>query len=141
MFVPVDGALTEVLYADSSIYDEAASKGVYLVSPSTLLPALRVVSNLWILSEQSDRMRKLAAMAKTIYDRLNLVVESAEKLKGSLNKADEHFSDLEKRLYTGNRSLSKAIENFDTKSRNEFREIDGNLIDDQTKFQIEESRK
>ncbi|MGN1280861.1 MAG: DNA recombination protein RmuC [Succinivibrio sp.] len=140
MFVPVDGALSEVLYTDDAIYDEAAAKGVYLVSPSTLIPALRVVSNLWILSEQSDRMRKLAGMAKTIFDRLNLVVESAEKLKGTLKKADEHYSDLEKRLYTGNRSLSKAIENFDSKSRNEFKEIDGNIIDNQNPFQLEEDK-
>ena len=67
MFVPIDGALSLAINSDSTLYDEASKKNIYLVSPSSLIPALRVSANLWVLSNQNEKIRALAIEAQQIY--------------------------------------------------------------------------
>ena len=131
MFVPIDSALTEALRYDSSLYDNAARNKIYLVSPSSILPALRVVSNLWILSEQTDKMRELARIAQAIFEKFNNITESCDSVFNAEKKLNDSLEQLRGRLFTGKGNLKTMLEKFDKNAKREFKEIDGQVIDRQ----------
>lgn len=130
MFVPVDAALTDALYADSSLYDRAAQNKIFLVSPSTLLPALRVVGNLWVLAEQSDRMRALASFAQKINAKFNNVIDSCEKITTAEKKLRDSVDELENRLYKGKGNFKSMIDKFDANSSRELKALENDKVID-----------
>lgn len=101
MFIPVDNALSLALKEDNNLYEYAVKNNVYLVSPSNLLPALRVVSNLWVLSTQNDKMRKLAAEAQNIYKKCDLVVEAFEDMEKRYKSLGDCIDNAGNRFYRG----------------------------------------
>lgn len=116
MFVPVDNALTLAFQGDDSLYSYAALKNVYLVSPSSLLPALRTVSNLWMLSSQNERLRRIAAEAQNIYKKLTLVNASFEDVKKRSQALQDSLLQLDTRLMSGKGNLTNMLKNFDSKA-------------------------
>ena len=130
MFVPVDAALTDALYADSALYDRAAQNKIFLVSPSTLLPALRVVGNLWVLAEQSDRMMNLASFAQKINAKFNNVIDSCEKITSAEKKLRDSVDELENRLYKGKGNFKSMIDKFDANSSRELKALENNKVID-----------
>jgi DNA recombination protein RmuC len=129
MFVPLDGALFLAFNRDHSIYDYAASKNVYLVSPSTLVPALRVVSNLWVLAHQNDHIRELANSAKKVADKFELVHAAFSDAIKRKESFDDSLRLLENRLFTGKGSLSTLLERFSTRAPQVIKELDGTTVD------------
>ena len=116
MFVPIDGALSGALQAAPGLYDEAQREGVYLVSPSTLLPALRVAASLWMLARQNERVQAIAASAGRVHDRLAAVLGAladTDKRRQALNAS---FDTLASRLQHGSRSLASMLEAFSAKA-------------------------
>ncbi len=116
MFVPIDGALSLAINKDSSLYDEASQSNIYLVSPSSLLPALRVVANLWVLSKQNERIRALASEAQQIYAKFSQVLnalEDVQKKESSLNSSIELLNN---RLRGGKGNLEGQLQNFAVKA-------------------------
>ncbi|MDD6318881.1 MAG: DNA recombination protein RmuC [Succinatimonas hippei] len=129
MFVPLDGALFLAFNRDHAIYDYAASKNIYLVSPSTLVPALRVVSNLWILAHQNDHIRDLATSAKKIADKFDLVRDAFSDV---LKRKDAFESSLEvlgNRLINGKGNLASMLSRFSARAPEVMKEIDGTTVD------------
>ena len=89
MFVPIDHALGLALRSDDTLYSYAQNKNIYLISPSSLLPALRIVGNLWALANQGDKFKLLANSADRIYKKCNKVCNDFEnilKIRDNLNK-------------------------------------------------------
>lgn len=116
MFVPIDGALSLAINKDASLYDEASQNNIYLVSPSSLLPALRVVANLWVLSKQNERIRALASEAQQIYAKFSQVLnalEDVQKKEASLNSSIEVLNN---RLRGGKGNLEGQLQNFAVKA-------------------------
>lgn len=129
MFVPLDGALSDAICNDTSLYDNAAMSKIYLVSPSSMIPALRVVSNLWILSEQTDRISSLINSAQDIWNKfetaqskLSQVIEFGDKQKRALDELQISFC-------TGQGNLRSKLEKFNkTHAKSRFIKS-GNTID------------
>lgn len=129
MFVPLDGALQAAFNNDHSIYSYAEERHIYLVSPSTLIPSLKVVSNLWVLSRQNNHIRELAHEAQKIADKFELVKRSYDdviKKKEGFERALNEFGD---RLLSGRGNLSKMIASFAVNAPKTLREMDGKTID------------
>lgn len=112
MFVPIDQALTAALMADEDLYNYAAQKNVYLVSPSTLLPALRVTSNLWLLASQNEKVREIALQAQRIYKKLELVNEAFEDVLKSENTLQKSLNTMQTRLNAGRGNLTNMLSTF-----------------------------
>lgn len=132
MFVPVDNALSVALKEDNNLYEYAAKNNVYLVSPSNLLPALRVVSNLWVLSTQNDKMRKLAAEAQNIYKKCDLVVEAFEDMEKRYKSLGDCIENASNRFYRGKGNLRNMIGSFALNSPKALHEEDGAIIERET---------
>ena len=115
MFVPIDNALTLALESSDSLYSFASSNNIYLVSPQTLMPALKVVSNLWVLATQNERVKDIVNDALNIYKKAILVKEAFDDSQKRLNQMQDSFSTAKNRLYEGKGNLCSLLESFSNK--------------------------
>ena len=116
MFVPIDGALFLAINKDTTLYDEASQNNIYLVSPSSLLPALRVVANLWVLSKQNERIRALASEAQQIYAKFSQVLNALEDVQKKEASLSSSLEVLNNRLRGGKGNLEGQLQNFSVKA-------------------------
>lgn len=129
MFIPVDGALTLATTLDPGLYEKASHEGVCLVSPSTLVPALRVVANLWVLARQNEHIRDLAHEAQKIADKYERASQSFQELIKSKAAYDNKLDTLESQLFSGRGSLQKLLLRFSQKAPQVLKELDGNTVE------------
>ncbi len=116
MFVPIDHALGLALRAKPEIYANAQEKGIYLVSPSSLLPALRLVGNLWVLGEQSEKFKKLSQLAERIALKSEKVCRDFEAVSKAVTSLNSATSNLSTSLYDGRGNLRTLLGNFASKA-------------------------
>src|SRR5699024_4856298 len=69
MFIPSEAAYVEALRGDFELQREALGANIALVSPTTLMPMLRAVENLWRLDKQEKNAEAIADRAGTLYDK------------------------------------------------------------------------
>lgn len=112
MFVPIDNALTEGFLADPELYTYASLKNVYLVSPSTLMPALKVTANLWIIATQNDKVRRIALQAQKIYKKLEGINEAFADVKRRQEQLHGSISALDTKLCSGRGNLNTMLQSF-----------------------------
>ena len=128
MFVPLDGALYDALKTDSGLYNEAARNRIYLVSPSSLLPALRVVSNLWMMSEQTENIGELIRTAQDIWKKFSTIEEKMAAVLSSSDKQQKSLLELQNLLYAGRGNLKNKLANFNTAGSHYVKLQDSNVL-------------
>lgn len=112
MFVPVDQALAVALREDPQLYDYAQKKNIALVSPSITVPALRVVSNLWVLADQSEKLKQLAQLADRIYQKSQKVCSDFEGVLKARDSLNNNIDKLNTSLYQGRSNLGQMLNTF-----------------------------
>ena len=112
MFVPIDGALEQALSFDPNLYQYAQKGGVYLVSPSTLIPALKVVSNLWVLATQNERIAKIASEAQNIYNKAQSVQSLLERAQKQYYALGTCLDSVQNSFSNGKGNLLRLMERF-----------------------------
>ncbi len=80
MFMPVEAAFAAALQADENLLAEALASNVVVVTPTTLLAALRTIENLWQYEHQSKNSQEIARRAGLMYDKFRSFVEEMEKI-------------------------------------------------------------
>lgn len=101
MFIPNEHAYIEALKFDSSIYDNAYKNNVAITTPSSILPILRTVKNLWNIEKQNENASKIAEKAGQLYDKLAGFVGNMESIDKSLVGARKAYDEAFKQLSTG----------------------------------------
>lgn len=72
-----------------------------LVSPTTLLVALRTIANLWRYEHQSRNAQHIADRASKLYDKMRLFVDDMSAIGQSLDKAQDNYRQAMKNLRRG----------------------------------------
>ncbi|MBI5329751.1 MAG: DNA recombination protein RmuC [Betaproteobacteria bacterium] len=103
MFVPIEPAFMLAIANDGALWQDAWTKNVLLVSPSTLLFVVRTVAHLWRQEQQSRNAQEIAKRGGELYDKLVGFVEDMENLGIKLNQAQKAYE-----LATGKFSLGKG---------------------------------
>lgn len=129
MFVPLDGALQAAFLQDHSLYTYAEQKNIYLVSPQTLIPSLKVVSNLWVLARQNEHIRALALDAQKIADKFDLVRKAYDDVVKRKDSFEEALDTFGSRLLNGRGNLSSMLTRFATRSPKVLAELQGKTFD------------
>ena len=70
MFLPIEPAFGAALTADPKLFEFAFGHRVILVTPSTLLAALRTVTNVWKIEKQSKNVLEIARLGGQLHDKL-----------------------------------------------------------------------
>lgn len=92
MFVAIEPAFMLAIAQDSNLWQDAWTKNVLLVSPSTLLFVVRVVAHLWRQEQQTRNAQDIAKRGAELYDRLVGFVEDFEKIGLQLKRAQEIYT-------------------------------------------------
>ncbi|MGI9946535.1 DNA recombination protein RmuC [Vibrio hyugaensis] len=112
MFIPVEPAFQVAIQADPSLVNDAMEQNIILVSPTTLLVALRTIDNLWRNERQNENAQLIAERAAKLYDKLRLFVDDMEGLGGALDKANQTYQGAMNKLATGRGNVIRQAESF-----------------------------
>lgn len=112
MFIPVEPAFLLAIDRQPELISEALQNNIMLVSPTTLLVALRTIANLWRYEHQSRNAQKIAERAGRLYDKMRLFVDDMSAIGQSLDKAQESYRQAMKKLASGRGNLLARAEAF-----------------------------
>ncbi|HGS4462463.1 TPA: DNA recombination protein RmuC [Vibrio metschnikovii] len=112
MFIPVEPAFQVAIQADPSLVKDALEQNIILVSPTTLLVALRTIDNLWRYERQNQNAQEIAERASKLYDKLRLFVEDMQGLGGALDRANQSYQSAMNKLATGRGNAIRQAESF-----------------------------
>ncbi|WP_070970902.1 DNA recombination protein RmuC [Vibrio sonorensis] len=112
MFIPVEPAFQLAIQADPSLVKEALEQNIILVSPTTLLVALRTIDNLWRNDRQNQNAQIIADRASKLYDKLRLFVDDMQGVGAALDKANQNYQGAMNKLATGRGNLIRQAESF-----------------------------
>jgi DNA recombination protein RmuC len=113
-FLPSESLLSAALGADPSLLDYSFSKRVALASPVNLWAVLKTVAYTWTQQELTEDAHRLFTLSRTLYDRLSLLAQRAEKLRGALERTvttyNEFAATLESRVLVTGRQINRMDE-------------------------------
>ncbi len=129
LFLPIEGAFLAAVDSDSGLFNEALSKNILLVCPTTLLATLRTIQNIWRYEYQNRNALEIAKRAGGLYDKFVGFVESLEDVGHRINQARDAYDTAHKRLVSGRGNLirrARDLEGLGVKAR---KSLPGELVD------------
>lgn len=109
MFIPVEAAFHAVISLDKEIYNEAFSRKVVLVAPSTLLVTLKTIHLSWQSEKRNRSAQEIADTASEMLDKFRSFLDSFEDIGKSISKAHLSYEKAKGQLSDGRGNLmSKA---------------------------------
>ncbi|QJC29585.1 DNA recombination protein RmuC [Enterobacteriaceae endosymbiont of Plateumaris pusilla] len=112
MFIPIEPAFLIAIGYKPSLLNEALKQNIMLVSPTTLMVTLRTISNLWRFDKQNKNSLIIANKATKLYDKIRLFIEDIYNIEKILNKLQENYNSVKKKLFTGKGNIISQAESF-----------------------------
>lgn len=119
IFIPIESAFVEAIKKDDSLYDYAYKKNVALTTPSSLLPILRTVENLWQIETRNKYVQKIAEVGGSLYDKLANFVDDMQKIDKALDAARTNYDTAISKLASGKGnalSLANRLKEYGAKA-------------------------
>ncbi len=110
VFINIEGALLLALQHNPSLFDDALSKNIMLVSPSMLSMSLKTVNFMWQTDKQNKNADEIALQASRMYDKLASFIEDLDKIENQFEKTKESFAGARNKLSTGKGNLISRAE-------------------------------
>jgi DNA recombination protein RmuC len=110
LFVPIESAFSLAMEMDPGMFTSAFEQRIMLVSPTTLMLALRIINNLWRVEKQNKNALEIAQRAGAMYDKLAGVVEEVDRLGKQLSTVQGTYDNVYSRLATGKGNLVRQVE-------------------------------
>lgn len=101
IFIPIESAFVEAIKKEPTLYDYAYKKNIALTTPSSLLPILRTVENLWQLENRNKHVQEIARLGGALYDKLSNFSEDMLKVDKALGSARQNYDAAIAKLTTG----------------------------------------
>jgi DNA recombination protein RmuC len=127
MFVPIEPAFAIAVAHQKNLYQEAFKRKVMIVTPSTLLAALRLVENLWENDNQKRNTLEIATEAGRLYDAFVGLLEELHKIKRQMGTVQGSFDAALVKL-EGKGNLVKRVEKLRKLGAIASKTIDSNLL-------------
>lgn len=129
MFIPVEPAFLLAIDRQPELISEALKNNIMLVSPTTLLVALRTITNLWRYEHQSRNAQQIAERAGRLYDKMRLFVDDMSALGQGLDKAQDNYRQAMKKLASGRGNILVQADAFRGLGVEVKREINPDLVE------------
>ena len=110
MFLPIESALSLAVHCDPSIIDYALEKKIIIVSPSTLLAALKTVASFWNQERQARNALDIAEEGGKLFDKFVNFCADLEKVGKRIGDAQKEYDEAMKKLHTGTGNLIRRAE-------------------------------
>ncbi len=123
LFVPIEGALSSAIAKDTTLYEYAYNKKIILVSPSSLLPALKSIESSWKIERQNKNAMVIAQKAGAMYDKFALFVEDMTKIGKQITTLQKSYDNAYSKLTSGRGNLIDRVEELKELGVNSTKEI------------------
>lgn len=87
MFVPIEGALSEALREQGDLTSYALARGIGLMTPTTLMVALRTIEHVWTVDRREKNAEEIARRAGLLYDKVAGFVDDLASVSTHLGRA------------------------------------------------------
>lgn len=127
MFIPTEPAFAIASAFEPNLYEDAFVKDIIIVTPSTLLAALKLVDNLWKNDKQKRFAIEIATEAGKLYDSFTNLTDDLLKVGNQIGTVQNTYQSAMKKL-TGRGNLIKKVENLKTLGAKASKSIDDKLL-------------
>ena len=130
LFMPIESAFRLMVQTDPNICLYALKRKIVIVSPTTLLAALKTVESLWRVDRQSKNSREIAQLGGALYDKIKIFCDKFMRLGKDIRDLDGRFADALKTLSSGRGNVVRAAENLRALGSPVKCRIDADLVED-----------
>lgn len=127
MFIPIEPAFGIAAANEPNLYEDAFDKQIVIVTPSTLLAALRLVDNLWQNDRQKQNALEIAKQAGALYDQFTNLTDELIKVGKQIGTVQGTYETAMKKL-TGRGNLIKRVENLKKLGAKASKHLDDKLL-------------
>jgi len=105
MFIPIEPAYLTAIQADQELWSYAYNKRILLISPTNLIAALRLVTDLWKREMQNRNALEIAKQGEKLYEKFVGFVDTLEDVGKNIDKAHDSYSKAIGQLKDGRGNL------------------------------------
>lgn len=110
LFMPIEPAFALAFQQKPELFDQAWSKNIAIVSPTTLLATLRTVASLWKQDRQQKNALDIAKRGGELYDKFVAVVNDMDSLGKKIKSVSETHEQIVSRMSSGRGNLISQVE-------------------------------
>ncbi len=92
MFMPIEPAFLAAVEHDRTLFNYGFERNVVLVTPTTLLPIVRTVANLWVMERSNEQARQIADQAADVFNQLCVMADRLNKVGNGLKTATNAYN-------------------------------------------------
>ena len=105
MFVPIEPAYLLAIQKDNDLWNYAYKKRVILISPTNLIAAIKLISEIWKKEEQNKNAVAIAERGAAMYDKFVGFVENLVDVGGHIGRTQKSYDEAMKQLKDGSGNL------------------------------------
>lgn len=110
LFMPLEPAFALAFKLKPELFEQAWTKNVAIVSPTTLLATLRTVAALWKQDKQQRNALEIAKRGGELYDKFAVIVKDLDTLGERLSSTQKIHTDIMGKMHTGRGNLISQVE-------------------------------
>lgn len=110
LFMPIEAAYLLAMQSDPDLGTRAWSKGVAIVTSTTLFTSLKTVASLWKFEHQQKNAVEIAAEAGRMYDKFVGFLDDMESIGKQLDRGREVYGEAMVKLKSGTGNLIRRME-------------------------------
>lgn len=129
LFIPIEPAFTLAVQHDQDLFNDAYSKNIVIVSPTTLIATLRTIASIWKQEYQNKNAIEIARQGGALYDKFQTFTEDLISIGKHLNGTQKAYQESMKKLSEGSGNLVKRAESLKKLGAKASKQIDERLLD------------
>lgn len=128
LFIPIEPAFMLAVQQDPELFNEAYSKNIVIISPTTLMATLRTVASIWKQEYQSKNAIEIARQSGALYDKFVGFTEDLLKVGDNLSTTKKNYDLALNKLTEGKDNLVKKTEKIKKLGAKTSKQMDPTLI-------------
>jgi len=130
MFIPIEPAFIAVMHSDQELWSYAYKKRIVLISPTNLIAALKMISDIWKRELQSRNSLAIAAQGSALYDKFVGFLSDMESIGDQLLKTTNTYEAAFGKLKKGKGNLISQVEKLKKLGLNTKKSLPDDYLED-----------
>ena len=110
LFIPIEPAFMLAVQQEPELFNEAYTKNIVIISPTTLMATLRTIASIWKQEYQSKNALEIARQSGALYDKFVAFTEDLLKVGDNLTTTKKNYDSALNKLVEGKDNLIKKTE-------------------------------
>ncbi|MBK7468851.1 MAG: DNA recombination protein RmuC [Saprospiraceae bacterium] len=128
MFIPIEPAYLIAIQDDAELWSYAYNKRVLLISPTNLIAALKLISDLWKRESQSRNAIEIAKQGEKLYEKIIGFLETMEEVGRHLNRSQDSYLKAVNQLKDGRGNIVVQAQKLKKLGLNSDKEVPSTLL-------------